>query len=666
MPLLDHRAPVTVADSLPPRAYRFGLFELDCRSGELLRDGRLVRRLQDQPLKVLLALLERSGEVVTREELRSRVWPDDTFVDFDHGLNSIVNRLRELVGDSADNARFIQTLPRRGYRFLAPVTRVVEAGRPPQAAATAPPAPSPASLPEDRRQPAPVDAGMAAAVARSRASRVGPTLWWFAVGVLVVVVAAATWIARGVVSPPPRPASDGVRVAVLPIENLTGDTEQAVFVDGLHEELIFRLGLLQPQRLTVIARTSVMPYRQTPKTIADVARELSVDYVLEGSVRRAGTRFRVTAQLIRGEDQSHAWTETYDRVWSDLLAVQGDIAARVADALAVELLPAYRAQVERDARVSQAAYEEYLRGRYYWNQRTRAPAENLTRAESHFAKAVELQPGYARAYVGLADVYDSMIFSSARSADDTLPQARAAIQKALALEPNLASAQATSAYMAMHFTHDLDGAAASFDRAVALDPNDALTHLRYSQLLAIRRRFDEAEREAQIARRLDPLAFQVPEQLAWLAWLQGADTQALLLMKQSADLDANAARARTFSAYVMAGLGRCDESRSALDQLRRVSDALPLDSDTAYALGRCGQDKVAIDTVRRELTGSRRSFALASLFLGLDDRDATFAALSDAIAEHSAQVLWIGVDPTFRPLGADARFQALLERLHLR
>src|SRR5262245_5356884 len=319
-----------MAAGTPPtaqRRYRFERFELDPRSGELRRDGVTIR-LQEQPLQVLVLLVQRAGDVVTREELRQQVWHGDTFVDFQHGLNSIIKRLREALGDAAESPAFIQTLPGRGYRLLVAVEAVDPANdvdRPPVGV-----------------EPRP-----------HRTENPWHKHLWMSTAAVVVALAAGTFIFFRVTSQRrATSAAHHVRLAVLPFENLTGNEEQQFFADGLHEEMIFRLSRIKPEQLAVIARTSVMPYRDAPKGITAIAHELGVDFVLEGSVRQAGERFRITAQLIRADDQSHLWTETYDRSWKDIFAIQSDVGARVADSLAVELLPASQAAAAAQSAVS--------------------------------------------------------------------------------------------------------------------------------------------------------------------------------------------------------------------------------------------------------------------------------------------------------------------------
>ena len=475
--------------------YRFGRCELDVRSGELRRDG-VTTQLQGQPLQVLVLLIERAGDVVTRAELQQHIWTDETFVDFEHGLNSIVKRLRDVLGDSAENSVLIQTVPRRGYRLLVapealPVTDSVDASSSAAKGARA----------------------FQASVAANRAA----TRWIFAAAFVVAVAAITYAVVRRAGRNAP-PAARSVRLAVLPFENLTGRDDQQFFADGLHEELIFRLGRVQPRQLTVIARPSVMRYREAPKDVVAIGRELGVDFVLEGSVRQAGDRIRVTAQLIRATDQRHLWTDTYDRSWNDVLAIQADVGARVADSLAVELLPASQA-VASSGTVRPKAYEHYLRGRFYRNQRTRDPSAQLARAIEEFTAAIAEQPDYALAYAGLADSYNSIFFANPAVGDTPYASAREALRRALQLDPRLAPAYSTLGWMTLHFDRNLREAESAFDRALELDPTDSLTRFRRAHVLAIRGRMRDAEVEAEDARRSDPLSAPIADILGWLAYI---------------------------------------------------------------------------------------------------------------------------------------------------
>ena len=448
------------------------------------------------------------------------------------------------------------------------------------------------------------------------------------------------------------------RLAVLPFDDLTGDDEQ-FFADGLHEEMILRLARLHPQRLAVIARTSVLPYRSGSKSISTIARELRVDYVLEGSVRRAGERFRITAQLIRADNQSHLWTETYDRSWKDIIAIQEDVGARVADSLAVELVPAYQAAVG-DRRVGPRAYERYLRGRFYWNQRGRDPSSQLTRAIEQFKLAIADQPDYALAYAGLADAYDSVFFASPGFATDAPSHARQAIQRALQLDDRLASAYSTLAWMTLHFDHDLPVAEQRFRRALELDPNDSLARFRLSHVLAASGRLQEAEREAETARQYDPLSAPIADILAWYAYYRGADSQALQRMSEAANLEGNPVKLSVFAAYLHAITGDCDAARTKLGPVPLASETRL--GEAAFTLARCG-DTPTSESFLHELTAQRLAYPAGMLLFGRGDLNGFYDWLNRAIDERFPELLYINVDPVFRHERGSPRFQAALQRL---
>jgi TolB-like protein/DNA-binding winged helix-turn-helix (wHTH) protein len=312
------------------RRILFGVFELDPSSGELYKHGIRIK-LQDQPIQVLGLLLETPGEVVTRDELRQRIWDQDTFVDFDHSLNISINKLRDALGDSASSPRFIETLPRRGYRFIGSVR---DPQPPPGTALSPAPQVSPVSVPATS-QPAAGTAPPATPGASVDKSVIWKQ-WYVPVAVLLVFALAAAWFWQRNRDPLQRRR---VMLAVLPFENLAPDQNKAYFVAGLHDELIAQLGRLHPSRLGVIARTSVIQYAIKRQPVDQIGRELHVDYVLDGAIRRVGDRFRITAELIQVSDQTHLWTETYEPNMSDMLGMQEDVARRVSQAIAIEFLP---------------------------------------------------------------------------------------------------------------------------------------------------------------------------------------------------------------------------------------------------------------------------------------------------------------------------------------
>jgi len=481
----------------PAGSYRFGVFELDTRAGELLKQGRRVK-LRGRPLDILLLLLLRQGDVITREELRQRLWSADTFVDFDHGLNAAVNRLREALGDSAENPRFIETLPKRGYRFIAPVT-----------ASAKPSGPSATAMPSVDIARGAVTVGGAPSVAdsaspgRRGALQVSAASRWvllLATSALLSAIEIAFVYLR--VIPTGHAGTSKMTLAVLPFQNLSTDADQDFFSDGFTEEMIAELGKLDPQHLGVIARTTTMLYKNARKTVGEIRRELGVDYVLEGSIRRADRRIRITAQLVQTSDMTHLWAESYDRDVSDVLAIQSEVAMKIARSLTLALN-----QTPAGNRTSSSfpAYELCLRGRAF---REQATEEGARKAIEYFERAIALDPGYAPAHSGLADSF-WLLGAPGWEVDQPsvlLERAKASAERALALDPQLAEAHAVMAMVRLSYQWDRAGSQREIEVALRLNPSSALAHQYYSTTLTTLQRFDDAIAEARRAMDLDPLS----------------------------------------------------------------------------------------------------------------------------------------------------------------
>ena len=458
---------------------RFGDFEVDPRAGELRKHGRLIK-LQKQPIQLLLLLLEHPGEVVSREEARNSLWKEDTFVDFDHGLGAALNRLRAALGDSASDPRFIETLPRHGYRFILPVEGAVSS--------------------EDT---AASDGSRERVRGRARSA-----LRYAAAGTLAAaVLIGVAYLAQRQLSPIPIPAQGKVMLAVLPLDNLDGDPERDYFSDGLTEEIITHLGQVNPRRLGVIARSSVMGYKESGKTIEQIGRELGVSYVLEGSVRREGQRVRITAQLIEVGDQTHLWAQTYDRDLDEIMTLQSDVSRRISQALAVEVLPATEGTPSRAAVVHPAAHEAYLKGIYFRNTMTE---EGYRKGIEYFKEAVELHNTYAAAYAGMAGCHCLLSGHGLEvlPPKEAMPVAKLAALKALELDDRLAEAHAVMGMVHMKFDWDFEAAEKDFRRAIELNSSYAQAYLWYSLFLQAMGRQEDAVSRARTARELSPLSLE--------------------------------------------------------------------------------------------------------------------------------------------------------------
>jgi len=452
--------------------HRFDNFELDVRAGELRKRG-VKLRLQGQPLQVLAALLQRPGDLVTRDELRAQIWPADTFVDFDHSLHNAIARLREVLGDSPQKPRYIETLPRRGYRFIAEVEEVE----------------APEAAPQDKPDsPAPV------AARKQKALTVAlVVLALIVLGLLLLKMRAVTQ--RASAAPPVR------SIAVLPLDNLSGDPSQEFFVDGMTDELI--TDLAKVSSLRVISRTSVMRYKGTKKSLPEIARELNVDGIIEGSVQRSGQRVRITAQLLHAPTDRHLWAESFDRDVGDVLKMQSEVAEAIAQQVNVQLTPQQKARLHAARAVNPEAYEAYLRGRFYMTTEFSMP-QQLRTAQRYFQEAIRKDPGFALAYSGLADSYTYLAFFRQLSPESARRPAQEAIRKALELDDSIGEAHETLAVLNWRYDWNWEAAEREFNQALALAPSYSCTHEDHSLYLSQHGRREEALAEVRRSIEMDP------------------------------------------------------------------------------------------------------------------------------------------------------------------
>jgi TolB-like protein/DNA-binding winged helix-turn-helix (wHTH) protein/Tfp pilus assembly protein PilF len=629
-----------------PSALRFGIYEVFLRSGELRKAGKLIR-VQQQPLKLLRLLLEHPGAVVTREELRNRLWPGESFGDFDQAVNAAIAKLRSALGDSADNPRFIQTIPKHGYRFLAEVVEEYDDAGPPAAP----------ELPgtESASPPAEAKATMA--------RRGGRTNIWIALAAVLVVIAAvlAFWKLRWKTDPAVKIRS----LAVLPLENLSGDPSQDYFADGMTDELI--TDLAQIRALRVISRTSIVMYKGTRKTLSQIARDLNVDAVVEGSVVRSGDRVRITAQLIRAATDEHLWAQSYEGDMRDSLALQNKVASAIAKQIRIELTPQEKGVLESAKTVDPKAYEDYLRGRYFWNKRT---ADGLGRAVAYFNQAIARDPKYAQAYSGLADTYALLgdWQYAAMTPTEALPKAKAAATRALELDDSLSEAHTSLAFTLDGFDWDLKAAEQEFQRAIELNPGYATARHWYAWHLALLGRYDEAITEMRKARGLDPLSLIINADLAELLVIAHRNDEAIQQSLRTIEMDPNFAMAHNqlAQAYLANGM-----PEKAIPELKRAID-LSGGSPTCMAnLARAyvavGDRSKAVELIHELEARSRPGFShaaeIASIHAALGEKDQAMEWLEKGAAEKfNPGVL---IRPGFDPLRSDARFQSLLRRIGL-
>ena len=647
-----------------PGWYRFGLFEVDERRGEIRKQG-LRLRLRGRPFDILLILLERPGELVSREDLRTRLWPADTFVDFDHGVNTSVNRLREVLGDSAENPRFIETVPRKGYRFIAPVD--VLTIRDPLPASPEPPstaAPDTESIPAsvspvpkkvERERPGSDPIG-ATVVPRKR--RFIPLV---AAAIAVLAVTAWLVVPRLVTAPPTQ-----MRLAVLPFENLSGDPDQEFLSDGFTEELIAELGALEPERLGVIARTTSMRYKGMAKDVGQIRTELGVDYVLEGSVRRADDRLRITAQLIEAKTQTHLWAESYDRHASDVIAIQTDVAMAIAKSLGSTL--SGRGAITTHAPPSSfAAYEHTLRGRFFREQATEASAR---KAIEHFERAIAVDPTYAPAYAGLGDSY-RLLGAPGWEVEEPaglLKKAKAAAERALALDPMSADAHAVMAMV--HFTYEWDLAKSESEvkEAIRLNASSSRAHQYYSAVLTTLRRSDDAIAEAHRAMELDPLSATAGTTLGVRLWYAGKLAEAEQEFQKTLEVNPSFAVAHWGLAQCYLAKGRTEDGLDELTKAVTFSEnSAYMRAHLGYAYARTG-DRARAEAIAKELEGEGPSryvapYHLALVAAGLGDTPRAARWLDRAFRDRSGWMTFLPVEPEFEKVRQAPDVQRLLSEV---
>jgi TolB-like protein/DNA-binding winged helix-turn-helix (wHTH) protein/Tfp pilus assembly protein PilF len=634
--------------------YRFGSFEVQPRTRELYNQG-IRLKLRFQAFQVLQVLIEHAGDVVTRDELRQMLWPAGTFVDFEHGLNTSVKELRRVLGDSANEPRYIETLPKVGYRWLASVVReepvsLVTAEPPPQIATAEPDIPA-----------------MVLAEANQLPHSRGSLVLYGAV-LLLVAALAGYWQWRHV-NVRVQPTDGRVMLAVLPFQNLTGDSSQEYFSDGLTEEMIAQLGRLDPAHFGVIARTSVMHYKNSRDGLDRIGRELGVQYVLEGSVRRDSYNVRVSAQLIRVRDQGHAWAREYDRQSGSLLTLQDEIAREIADEIALTLgdhKPNVSGTRPALSPQQSEAYDFYLKGLYFWNKRT---IDGFWQAINYYKDAIARDPNHAPSYAGMADCYAMIGGYSGESHPEYAIQARAAALRALAIDETLPEAHAALAVIVQHYDWDWQTAEKEYRRAIELNSSYATGHHWYAEHLGLTGRFDEAFRESDRARQLDPLSLIIATDSAVLYYYSRQYDRSIQQFRAVMELDLNFPRANMILfPYVQKRMFA--EALARLEATRPASEAGPwLWSQLAYIYGRSGQPEEAGRALAKLNDLSRRhpvdpsAFVIA--YLGIGDKNEALAWLQKAYEQHSDTLTTLRVDPIFDPLRGESRFQDFVRRVGL-
>jgi TolB-like protein/DNA-binding winged helix-turn-helix (wHTH) protein/Tfp pilus assembly protein PilF len=628
----------TAAPSKP--VLRFNIFELDVRTGELRKRG-VKLRLQGQPLQVLETLLRRPGDLVTREELQAQIWKADTFVDFDHSLHNAIARIREVLGDSAEAPRYIETLPRRGYRFIGPVETVKIAL--PQASAQS-------------KQPS-------EASAEVRPSRPHGLLA-LATLTVVVVIGSVFWLKR-TATPPTNAAPRLDSIAVLPLDNLSGDASEDFFVDGMTDQLI--TDLAKVGSLRVISRTSVMRYKGTKKGLPEIARELNVNAIVEGSVIRSGQRVRVTAQLLEASTDQHLWAETYDRDLGDVLKLQGEVADAIAQQIRAQLTPQQQTSLRSARPVNPAAYDAYLRGRFYFTTEFTKPV-SLKKAQHYFEDAIQKDPDFALAYAGLADTYVYLAFAGAMSRDRAYRSAKEATGKAQELDDSIGELHDTLGVLSWQFEWDWDAAEREFNRAVAVAPSYSCAHEDRSIFLAFRGQRASALAEIAKINQLDsgPSAAMAE---SWTYYELRDYPNLIEAGRRGLLVDPNDWSQHYHLGIGYEGVGKLQDAISEYQKSVELSDDDPgatISLAHAYLADgkRAAAEKILRDLERKSKGAYVSPYTMATLYAGLGDKDRAFELLDKAYSERSLD-LSLQADLRLDNLRLDPRFQQLLGRMGL-
>jgi TolB-like protein/tetratricopeptide (TPR) repeat protein len=562
--------------SNPVRVYEFGPFRLEPAERQLRREGRPVP-LTPKAFDTLHVLVASGGRALSKDELMENLWPDTSVAEATLAQN--IFAVRKALGE----AHCIETVPKFGYRFVAPVREVhAPAGR--------------------------------------------------------------------------------IALAVLPFENLSGDERQEFFSDGLTEEMIMQLSRLSADRVSVIARTSTMHYKGTRKTIGEIGRELGVSYVLEGSVRRSGARVRISAQLIRTADQIHIWAESYERSLDDVLGLQCDVARAIAHEIRVTLTPQEEARLMRARAVNPDAYEAYLKGRYFWNKRTKA---SLEKSLEYFQQATLADAAYAAAHAGLADCYLRLLDYSYLPPQKACGLATVSALRALEIDETLAEAHTSLGHRAIH-EFDWVGAETSFRRALALNAGYGTAHYYYANFLAAVGRFPEAVAEARWALALDPVAISVILNAAFIDHLAGRPDDARVLLEKALEIDSKFVHAHHYSGLIYERQRRYEQAigafRKALGRGTGTRAAL------GHACGLAGRRPEALALLQELRDRSKTEYVspydLALVMIGLGDIDQAFASLDKAYIERAGGLVFLKSDPRLNPLHDDPRFQTLVRCLN--
>jgi TolB-like protein/Flp pilus assembly protein TadD len=560
---------------------RFGVFELDVDASELRRQG-LKLRLPEQPLRVLQMLLANPGRLVTREELRKALWPANSYVDFDQGLNRAVNKLREALGDSAESPRLIETVAKRGYRFIGDLS---------------------------------------------------------------------------------EPSREIRSLLVLPLENLSQDPEQGYFAEGLTEVLTTTLAKISALR--VLSRTTGVFYKHAQKPLPEIARELGIDGVIEGSVLRSDGRVRISVQLLHAPTDTHLWAEVYERDMRDILALQTEVASAIAREIRVRLTPREQAQLSHRPVVDPDAFDACLRGRYFWDKRTPAA---IAKAIQLFEQAIARDPGFAAPHAGLAECFSALSWWSYVPPEKGFAKAKRLALQTLEADPNLAEAHAALAWAVQHYDYDFQTAESELRRAIDLDPNYSLSRYRLAMTLAHLGRFDEAITEVMYALKLDPFGVNLSGAVGWVYMVARQNDQLLAYAKRSVELHPDVPLSHWAVGFAYLETGNFEAAIAELRIATQLSDATFFRALLTEVYAVAGRNEDALELLRQlhQHSGERfiTPYMFGRIYTALGAKDDAFHWLDVAYRERAPWMVLLKRDPRLDGLRRDRRYEDLVKRMN--
>ncbi len=614
--------------------------ELDLGSYELRRGGRSVR-LQKQPMELLILLIEKQGQLVTRDEIVIRLWGAQPPADAERSINTAIRKIRLALKDDPDKPHFVQTVVGKGYRFISSIT--VLGPRAPIATPVLEPEPA-GNLSVD-----PVD--RPGDSARRWRPIIGAAL------IVLSIAAAGIWWRLRSSAPQTIHA-----IAVLPLRNLSGDPSQEYFADGMTDELVTALAGIRSLRIT--SRTSSMQYKGTREPLPKIAKALNVGAIVEGSVVRTGSRVHITANLVQAQTDRHLWTHTYEGDIHDLISLEREVARNIANEVNATLTPQEEARFRKPTSLNPEAYDDYLEGRFYWGKRTSA---SLNRSLQYFDRAIQKDPRNPLFYAGLADSYNMLADYTVLTSREALPKAKTAAEKALALDDSLAEAHASLAWTTFHYDWDWTAAEREFRRAIELKPGYASSHQWYAELLVATGRFDEALAEMRRAQEFDPLSAVIHIGIGRMLYLARRYDPAIEQLRNSTELYPNFVYARIY-------LGFCYEQKKMYPQALTELEAAGALINRNYSVGQAyvyavSGHRADAERMLKQLedpASATDPFFLAGVYAALENRDRAFALLDRAYEERSTFLGLVNVSPWMDPLRADPRFAHLVARMGLR